>query len=302
MGMHNDTMILEIGTALTQVHKKVQNKFRPLKYREFITPTTSIDPAVEVIRMEKRIDYAEIRPITSIDQVYPLPSEEKTATSVTVHEFGSGFRLMDDELRRAAKTGDAPGANRLAAIYRVTEELFDRVAAVGYPDLGMRGMLTQPDVTPLTTGWTGKWLATGTTPTQMLADLNLLLDSVREASGDVVEANAIVLPPEAYRVAERTQYTPNLADSVLQVFQRQNPGVTVHTWSHARSAAVNGRAMAWVQGDSDVFEMFVPQPLTADEPIRIKRGYEQALYCKLGGVFSLFPQGISYGDGILATA
>jgi hypothetical protein len=297
--MREDTMVLEIGTALVQVQKRAVNKLRPLIWRQMITPTSGINPAVEYIETQKRVDFAEIRPIGPQDQVYPLASEEKSSRRVTVHEFGAGFRLMDDERERAALTGDTPGVNRMSAIMRKSEELLDRIAAVGYSDLGLYGMLNQPDVTPVTIN--GDWLAASPSPANMLADLNEVLDAVRVQTDEVSEGTGMVLPPAAYRAASRTIFQSNSPDTVLQVFQRQNPNVQLFQWTHATTAGTDGRIMAWVRGDSDVFEMYVPRMLTADQPIRIKRGYEQALYMKTGGVYSLFPQGIAYGDGVLGT-
>jgi hypothetical protein len=297
MDERDDSMLVELGNALVQTERVVVNKVRPLLWRQYLSPS-SADPAVEYIEMQKRVDFANLKPIDPQNQVYPLTSESKTSTRLSVVEFGSGLRVMDDELERAARTGDAVASNRIAAIFRKAEETMDRIAAIGYVELGLRGMLNQPDVTPISAGVTGNW--DGATSDQILADLNIAVDGVLVQTGEVTSATELVLPPAAFRIISRKIFQTNSPDTVLQVFQRQNPGVRVRPWTHATTAGTNGRIMAWAGGDKDVFDIFVPRGLTADQPIRIKRGYEQAYYMKTGGVYSLYPQAIVYVDGSLS--
>ena len=291
-------MSVLIGDELVAIQKRLVDKFRPLKWRKFITPNTSLSPFVDVIEHQKRVDFAEIRPIGPQNTVWPLPTEERTAMRTGLVEFGTGLRVMDDELGRAAEAGlESPAATRAAANQKVTEQLLDRIAAVGYTDLGLYGLLNQPDVTPITIN--GNW--DGSTADQILADLNEVVDTlVDQVDGILTSTIQITLPRAALRIASRKIFQTNSPDTVLQVFLRQNPGVVIEEWSHTVTAGTNVRIAAWFTGDSDVAEMFLPRDLTFDTPIRIARGYETAMFLKVGGVYSLYPQGICYADGPLS--
>lgn len=301
MGLIEDSMVLDLGTALVEVNRTVVNKLRPLKWRQFITPS-SANSAAEFIEMRKRIDYADIRPMGPQDSKFPIAYEKKTSTRLPVFEFAAGLRIHDDELERASfMAEDSPVVTRAAAIARVTEELLDQIAAVGYSDLGMKGMLNQADVESLA-GLNSAWFAGARTPAEILEDMNALVDRVPDVTSEVSTGTNMVMPIAAYRLVNRTIFQSNSPDTIMQVFQRQNPGVVVNTWTHAATAASDGRILVYQGGDKDVFDMFLPRPLTPTRPIPFARGYELGYFMKVGGVYSLYPQGAVYGDGILASS
>lgn len=301
MGLIEDSMVLDLGTALVEVNRTVVNKLRPLKWRQLITPSTA-NSAAEFIEMRKRVDYADIRPMGPQDSKFPIAYEKKESVRLPVFEFAAGLRIHDDEIERQTYMNeDSPVVTRAGAIARVAEELLDQIAAVGYSDLGMKGMLNQPDVESLA-GLNSAWFAGARTPAEILEDMNALVDRVPDVTSETSAVTRMIMPIAARRLVARTIFQSNSPDTILQVFERQNPGVIVDTWTHAATATTNGRIVAYQAGDKDVFDMFLPRSLTPTRPIQFARGYELGYFMKVGGVYSLFPQGAVYGDGILAAS
>lgn len=101
------------------------------------------------------------------------------------------------------------------------------------------------------------------TAVQILRDMNGIINSVSKQTNDVENPNTLVLPPDQYNYIASTPYSDIVADSILSVFKRNNPDVTVLKANELAGAGVGGLDMmiAYVK-DADHQTLEVPLPFT----------------------------------------
>jgi hypothetical protein len=227
--------------------------------------------------------------VTVSEKSFPVVSIG-TSYSFTLHDLRQSIALgqpLPDKKSKAARRVDAVAADEILAT--------GGLASAGQGTLGMVGLLTSSAV-PAVTPTTDFWDDTDTTPDQILADLNKLAAAPRIATNQIFSTTNILLSQSKYeRIATRPRST-NSDTTVLDMFLRTNPGVSVDVWYRCDLAGDGGTddlAVAYSK-NPEVLEGIVPQEFEQLPPQF--QGFSTTVYChsRCGGVRIWQPKAMAY--------
>lgn len=194
-----------------------------------------------------------------------------------------------EEMEAAAFAGVALDAKKGDACRRGIAELEHSIILDGDAGNGLPGVLSNPFV-PIAAAPVGAWLGGTTTPEQMLADLNAMVTAPYETSKRVHNVSQILLPNAHYRRVQTTMMTASGVESVLSVFQKTNPGVSVAPMTELATAGPLGTPMALAyQKSPEIVESIIPLPFQQLPPD--VKSTEVVVNCRerIGGAVWYYP-------------
>lgn len=314
---------VHIQRALTAVENKVyETKFEPLKARMFIPTDTGDAPGAEWTSYVLLTGVGVAKLVSSRGQDLPKVNVFRREFQRRYYDLGAQYDYTVGELRAsefASRNGQGPVFNLdtslATAAKRAIEFGLDKIGAIGSAtsatiqglslgvgvDVGMLGLLNQPNAssyTPaqgaqLSTAWSTK------TPDEMLADLNGLLTSIISSTREAFAADVVLLPVTQHRLAASKRMGDGSDKSVLQLFIEQNPGVRVERWNFCAGAGAAGtdRAVAF-QSTEDVLAFKISVPFE-QMPVEYRnRTFKTDCLARTAGVVVRYPLAIAYMDGI----
>jgi len=154
----------------------------------------------------------------------------KTTTPLSLWAMQLGWTLP--ELESAQKLGRPVDQQKFAGMQLKYQMDIDEQVYIGDTALGLTGMLNQTLMSNTANAVTGAWTGGTTTPAQILADVNELLNSVWAASGYAICPDRLLLPPLQYGYLVTTLVSTAGNISVLE-FLRNN----------SLSNSINGRPL-----------------------------------------------------------
>lgn len=302
----NDALFLE--RELTQLRAKMFEVAFPLPIARTLAPkATDIAPSAETYayKVFEPVGAAKFINYKSND----IPRVDTVAREVLgrVRPIGAAYAWTINELREAARLGLQLSDMKAKTARDFIERGIDHVLAFGsipdetgaLPDVGLTGLVNNALVVALTVLSGGWWLnPTPLDPDVVLADLSKLASEVSNFSDGQWNANTILLPVRHYTYIEQTPFSTLSGDSILTVFKRNNPGISmIQPWYKLNTAGSGGapRAIAY-QRDSTVLESVIPQEFEALPPE--VQAFEFVVNChaRCGGVKIYQPLGMRYMD------
>lgn len=180
-------------SQLAQLESRIyEAKYLNINFQELVPIDTSIPEWVD------SVDYISIDAATmgkfigaSADDL-PNVSASANKTSVKVGYAGNSFEYSLDELRKSAALRMPLDATLARAARRGAEEHMQRVAYYGDSERNMEGLFNNSNVS--LDNSVLDWNDAGTTPLMILADINAFLTFVWTTSGNIHNANTLVLP------------------------------------------------------------------------------------------------------------
>jgi hypothetical protein len=210
-----------------------------------------------------------------------------------------GYNLLEI---LAAQRANKPLQTKKAEAARLShEENFDRMVAFGDVKTGTVGLLNQPNAQTYTPpngvsthpDWARK------TPDEILADLNGMVNKITSVTKGVHRAKKVLLPIDQYTLIATTARSVNSDTTILEFFQKNQPGVTVDHWYRCTGAGVAGvdRMIAF-DDDPMILEFFVAMEFR-QQPVQ-EKGLDFEIPCVsgAGGVTAYYPLAICMADGI----
>lgn len=291
-----------LAKQLEHVYAKTYDvKYAEHKARRFIPIDTSVDAAAEfytyrqwdMFGMAKLIaNYADDLPrVDALAKEFPAP----------IKSLGASYGFSIQDMRRAAKAGSKLDARRAAAARRAHEQAFDTLMAFGDAAAGLTGF-TNSAAVPIVSPTTGTWVGSAATPLQMIADLNVLVNSIVTATLETFVPNTLLLSNLSFQRLNSTPMstTGDSDKTVLRFFLDNNPYITdVDQWQKLNAAGAGGvsRAIAYFRSEEVVagvepqsFEQFPPQWRNLEAVI--------PTHSRIGGVRIQYPLAIAYMDDL----
>lgn len=236
------TFARQLETVKTKVYEK---KYEDLHAKEFV-PMATNDGDSEFITY-RLYDYVTMAKIVSNYATdYPLVAAAAEERMMRAHEFGNAYGYSVIDLRRAAKAGVELDSKMAAAAKRGHELALEDAIYQGVPQLRTFGLANHPNVS-LVSLPTGNWPAAAlSTPLTILSDLNDLVTDMTVNTRETLQGNTLLMSVPAFRLISTTFINSANGSNitVLEAFQRQNPGITVRSWfklGTANAAGNNGR-------------------------------------------------------------
>jgi len=226
-----------------------------------------------------------------------LASASGVRKSFDIHEFGVGYGWELWEVEEAAATNSPLQALELEAAKRAQAIFLEENGAFGDINKGHNGLLNHPNMTvidaPAGAGTKYRWSTTSGTPKtglEILADIDLIVRSMRAVSRNMARPNRIWLPPAFW---ERTNslFLPNTSQNVRTTLAGNHPGVVFDELNQLEAAGNYG-------GPAILAAMITsPNDLWHEVPMRDEPHgpFEDGLYTKFllrsaaGGVITPYP-------------
>lgn len=305
----NETFFLE--RELTQLRTKTMQ----IKFPDLISRTL-MPFANDIAESATTYSYKVVTPTGTAkfigERANDLPRVDADAAEIygKVHPIGVSYGWDINELKEAARL-NIPISDIKAKIAReAIERGIDEVLATGdltlqskQAGLLLTGLMNNADVVSngiLSGAW---WLnPTPPTPAAVLADLNGIVASVTNATDSLFNVDTLVLPTAHHTYIRQTPFSALTGDSILTVFLKNNPQITlVKPWYRLNTAGAGGlpRGIAYYR-DPTVLEGVVPQQFVQMPP-QIK-GMEVVIPCtaRCGGVKIYQPIAMKYVDFLAA--
>lgn len=223
----------------------------------------------------------------------------KTTLPMNVWAMESSWTII--ELERAMQVGRPIDSMKHEAIQLKHNMDVDEQVYVGDTDLGITGLVNNPNITPL--GFSLEWTES-TTPKQMLTDINDLLNEGFAKSGWAICPDSVRLPPIAFGLM--TQPVSEAGSvSILEYISKNCMAFAINgrpldikplKWLNERGLSGKGRAMAYTHDKKYVRFPMVPLQRTPLEP----RGLHQITthFGTIGQVEFVYPETVTYADGL----
>lgn len=295
----NDTAL--ITRQLTWLLEQKAMLYRPLKFRQILQVDSSIPNWVELPVVHKVEGLAQMAPLQMKGAQLNSPDIQVSENKYRMVMFGCKYEVADIEIERAAKTGVDISAKRVEANNLAAETLLENIAANGAApgNQNFTGILNNPDVSVVSQSGSAATWATGGF-SQIIGDLNALVNAVAVNSKENFVADTVVLPLAQYQLALTAR--SSFDHTAYELFLQQNPYVKkVVVWDKlatANAGLTGPRAMALDSVTSNGPRMLISQELTEMPAIRTAMGTEVAQVLITGGVLLESATAVAYMDGI----
>lgn len=186
----------------------------------------------------------------------------------------------------------------------------DNVVYQGLPALNVYGLVNNPNVTAATApnGASGSALWKNKTPVEILNDVNSVIEATWAASQyDLTGmANHILIPPAQYALLQQpvsTAGSQSILNYLLDNNLGRNQGIDVvivpSRWCVGAGAGGTDRLVAYVNDEDRVnFDLTVPLSRVMTQPQVTEMAYLTAYAAQFSQVKVLYPQTMTYLDGI----
>ena len=228
-----------------------------------------------------------------------------------VKSLGASFGYSLQEIRNAQLAGKPLEARKANAAVRSIREAINRIAFYGDDDFGLQGWLTNPNLPAVTVPDDGE--SSGTTfasksPSQIVRDMNAVVNSIIERTNGAEQPDTLVLPIEQYTLIASTNADTGTDTTILQYFIQNNPFVDTVEWSNELKASERAKYIASDQYSGDIMIAYRrdPDAMTLELPVVFEqlpeqeRGLEFVVpaHSRVAGTLIYYPLSQSVGEGI----
>lgn len=231
---------------------------------------------------------------------YEYTLDDLLAAQFSVQNGGPALNI-DMEQALAAREGINKGLDAVAGIGSTTSANIPGLSQGIGPDVGLLGLLNQPNASTYTpaTGAAGSTAWSFKTPDEKIADLTGQFAAMEAGTYKVFAPDSYLLPITQYRAAKGQRMGDGSDESVITLFQKLYPGVSIDSWQYCQGAGTNGadRCVAYINNKRYVKHM-ISQMFRQMPPQFENLEFSVICLAKTAGVFSPYPLSISYMDGI----
>jgi hypothetical protein len=219
-----------------------------------------------------------------------------------IREFAGAFDYTQGELLAAKMAGVSLTTERADAVRDAYERRNNLTCLFGRAGTGLRGMLNHPaiDRVAVTGNNNDAWFNDpNTTPQQMLDLLNFGVTQMRINSKQIEQPNSVLMCESDHRIVSTTCRSSTSDISVLDLFLKQNPGITsVEPINELDPANSDGnltrRRMLFYRKDPVKGKFHIPLPLTFLPPQAKNLKFVVPAMSKAGGFIPEFPLAYLY--------
>lgn len=201
-----------------------------------------------------------------------------------------------EEIEAAAGNGIQLSSTLANAARRAIAELEHQIILLGDAPNRLPGFLVDPDLQRITVP-NGDW-AGATTPDQILADMNSVIDVIFERSKRIHRPDTMLMTVSAYRIVQSTR-VPDTGVTIMELFLRNNGHVkTIQTCLELDTVADGAPAFLCYQKSSD--NAFHVVPLEFDQQPPQLKDFSTVIPCRsrCGGAVWQYPMSGALADGI----
>lgn len=317
--VRRDDLTLLFARQLTQLEANVLRQEYPEFRARSLVPITPVGATTE------HVVYRQIEEFAEPAKIADYHADTQTTVSMRGQEFSNrvvgfqnGYMTSIMDLRRAAEAQVALEMEYAGAARRGMEHAFDRYWALGHPQTGQRGFLTQPvdarlpvadqsGVAHVTRtnlpGYSGEW--DDTTDGEVILEALDLIVSVAILRANTVAGyypDTLAMPVRLYEFLSRKRYNQFDSTRVIDKFMQGNRRIrAVEEWNllDEEQSGIAGGRMVLYRRDPMAVRATEGQPFE-QLPVQARGlGFYTQCHGRAGGVEVKMPISMSYIDGAL---
>jgi len=271
-----------------------EERFAEYDWRTLI-PTRLLAPGEDDIKYRRYTGVGVAQFIVAYADDLPRVDLAGAETIVSAKDIGDSYGVSLKEVRRAAMVGTNVSAAKAIMARRAMEQKLQQVAETGSPERGLYGLINQPNVTIAAAG--GTWATR--TPAQIVADVNALVQGMRDDTKRIESPTDLLLPDAQYTLLATTPYQAGLETTILDFILKTNRYLrNITAWDSLKGAGAGGtnRIVAYRKAP-DVLEGLVREFEELGPQVR---NLETVTNCiaATGGVIVSLPMAVRYMDGV----
>lgn len=233
-----------------------------------------------------------------------LPTADVTAKEFTanIRSIGNAYTYSTQEIRNAQYAGVPLTTKKVVATQRAQMELINKIAFFGDTANGLQGLKTNANIPELTIANDGtgssKTFATKT-PSQIVRDVNNLINLVLSQSKGVHRANEVWMPIEQYAYIATTQNSAASDTTILQFLKQVNPNVEFYALPELdQFGASSADRMYALENSMDNWQLEIPMMFKQEMPQQDGLLVKVPAESRCGGVIVEYPLAFAFADGI----
>lgn len=211
------------------------------------------------------------------------------------------------ELERSQLTGQPIDVQKIDALNILYQMNTDQMVYIGSPDVGATGLINNSTVTAseVGSGIAGSTLWTQKTPDEILADVNLLLESTWAAAGYAVCPGKLLLPPLQFSYISSQKVSSAGNVSILKFLQDNSIALTINgkaldiapvKWLPGAGVMAQDRMVAYTNEENRV--RFPMVPIRRETAYYYGIRYTAPYLWAFGEMEFVYPETVQYADGI----
>lgn len=301
----NETVFF--GRQLEYIRAKIYDVKRPPLSALVVFPIdTSIPEWAETVtyRMYDATGIAKI--IASYADDLPMVGINAKEFSSSIKSLGDAYGWSTAEIRAAQATGQPIKSQKAVMAKKGHDIAVNRIAWFGDADANLPGFLSNPNIPIYTvpadgTGTSKLWSTKDSD--QIIRDMTGIVNIVRTQSKDVHRATELWISLDRYAfISTKTRGTtanPS-ADSILKVFQANNPDVVVRPILELSAVAAfsNTDVMVAIENTLENLQLILPMPFKEYPPQANNLSWKVPCESRVGGVVIEYPFAMAIGSGI----
>lgn len=221
--------------------------------------------------------------------------------------LGREITYTSVELERSQLTGQPVDVQKIYAMNTLYQMNTDQIVYIGDTSVGATGLLNSSLITSgnVAAGLGGSTLWSQKTPTEILADVNSLVEATWQASAFAVCPSKLLLPPFQFSYLASQLVSSAGSISILEFLKKNSIALSINgkeldiqpvKWLTGRGAAGADRMVAYTNDEERVRYPMVP--------IRRETAYYQGIrftapyIWAFGEMEFVYPETVQYADGI----
>lgn len=289
---------------LEYIRPKIYDVKRPrMSALEVFPIDRSIPEWAETITYRMFDAYGIAKIISSYADDLPMVGISGKEFASKVKSLGDAYAWSAAEIRAAAAT-NLPLKAKLATMAKKGHDIaVNEIAWFGDANANLPGFLSNTNIPVYTvpsTGTGSSKLWSTKTPDQIIADMSGIVNIVKSQSKSVHRATELWLPDDEYTYISSTPRGTYGADSILKVFQTNNPGVLVRqVLELADVATYSGlNVMVAIENTEENLQLVLPMAFKEYPPQPENLAWKVPCESRVGGVVIEYPFAMAIGSGI----
>lgn len=290
----------------------VKKKTYDIRYPEFkatamIPVSSEAGPGAESITYQSYDSVGIMKIIANYADDLPRSDVFGVEYTIPVKSLGGSYGYSIQEVRSSQMANKNLTSRKAAATRQAYEQKINNIgwfadgsAAYG----GMRGILYQPNTTKAA-ATTGNWISGAVSADNIIKDVTIAINSIRELTKGVEEPDTVLLPVKEFGYLNSTPRGTSSDTTIMEFLKKTNPGITFDWVNELKDvnpkpsgAASATNVMLIYKKSLDKLSFEIPQGFEQFSPQLRGLEYVVPAHGRNAGVVVYYPLSILVVEGI----
>lgn len=280
--------------------KTYDRRYPQLKARTLIPTSFEANTGALTISYQYWDIFGVAKIVSNYARDIPRVDTQGQLKTAHVRSLADSYGYSIQDIRSAKMFGQDLDGRKAAAAKQQILTLEDDIALFGDANFGLLGLLNHPNVPDVAlpadgTGSSALWA--NKTADQIIRDINLVLNSISDATNGVEAADTLVMPQSAYSLLG-TKRVPDTGVSITKFLRDTYPDVNFVAWPKLKGKGVGGTdVMVAYSKNPEKLSLEIPQDFEQMPPEPKGLEFEVNCHSRCGGVIIYAPLSLAKADG-----